>query len=85
LSQCEQFVFDGKGGVKHVKSEGNEESSGNKEQHGDLCMSDALLVMAMQEVPAAIKPKFEAPDGCLYLRQQARREEERQDKNSWVA
>lgn len=83
-AQCEQFVFDGKGGVCHQKSKSTENNSERGEQHGDVVSSEAILWLAMRSRPEPEPQKFKAPPGSLAERMERRRKAEKNKNKVWV-
>lgn len=70
--QCEQFVFDGRGGVTHQKAAGNNDPSAIGDQHGDTATSGAILALAMRRRPAPTPVKPKIPVGSFAWRKEQR-------------
>jgi hypothetical protein len=67
VNECECYVYDGNGGVKHVKSD-TDDASANKENHGDMAMAEALCCHALSEKPKPKAKKVVAPIGSAEYR-----------------
>lgn len=78
--QAGQFKHDGKGGVHHVNSTGNQDDSATGDQHGDEATSEAMCVRAMSVRPSPKAPEEAKPDYQCMMRRRTRREEARRAK-----
>jgi hypothetical protein len=67
VNELECMVYDGNGGVKHVRSD-SEDASANKENHGDLAMAEALACNALKDKPAPKGLPNKTPYGCAEWR-----------------
>jgi hypothetical protein len=72
VAQCEEYIFTGNG-VEHNAERGGEDPSGNKEQHGDRVIADALAARGMRNQVRPKKDQPATPLGCFaWRREQAR-------------
>jgi len=82
-SQCGEYVYDGNNGIQHRKSKDPDNPSANKDQHGDVAMSEALGVEAMSNIPAARKTDRAMPISCLAQRNKERQMTEARKRREW--
>jgi len=84
--QAEQFIYDGAGGVCHQKSKTTDDNSAKGEQHGDLVTGEAILYLAIRDLPEPKKPElYIHPESQeARFREHERRMAEQEEEVIWV-
>lgn len=83
--QCQQFIFDGSGGVVHQKSKSTENKSDTGEQHGDAVTAEVILWLAMRERPEPVAAQKIIPYGSYAWRLRENRKREREEYSMFRA
>lgn len=82
LEQCREYVYTHAGSIEHSKQRTNESSSGNKEQHGDMVIADAVASKMLDEwtggLPGGGLADPVAPMGSMKWRMEQSIEEARE-------
>lgn len=79
LRECMEYVYiSEQNNVAHRRSVSNFDPSGQRENHGDRVIADALLWKGLKEEPRAVMEQPDVPDNTFRGRQLARIREEEQ-------
>lgn len=82
VNECREFIYDPMGGVVHSKERMQQDSSGARDNHGDIVIADALASMVISEYNSLIKAPainggeeepIEIPDNCIFARRERNR------------
>lgn len=92
VNECREFIYDPMGGVVHSKERMQQDSSGARDNHGDIVIADALASMVISEYNSLVKPQAingsgeeeppEIPESCVYARRERNRERRKQNSST---